>query len=141
MKTAFGVAALLGLTLGMASACGNDGATSPSANPPGAKAAGGSTVDVSQIQVQSAEVSSDGFCFFVLGPPLPFGGYSGAGQRVDAASGQTNYQCKTDLLFGSPVTQAVQIRDVQFHDFFLGVFQPCDIYIAPGEQAMVQCHE
>lgn len=94
-----------------------------------------------ELGIQSAQII-DGFCFFVLAQP--FGGYSGPSQRVTTPSGNTNYHCKTDLLFGSGVERAVRIRDVTlFNEFFGPPLYPCDIQITPGQPAvaMVTCHE
>ena len=93
-----------------------------------------------ELGIQSAQII-DGFCVFVLAQP--FGLYTGQSQRVSTPSGNTNYHCKADLLFGSGVERAIRIRDVTFRGEISGQVNSCDIQITPGTpgEAMVTCHD
>lgn len=85
----------------------------------------------------------DGFCFFVASDAGGgFGGFSGLSQLVTTPSGNRNYHCKGDVLFGA-LTETLNLKDVIFTgDFFHGPLASCNISATPGPngQSSVTCH-
>lgn len=83
-----------------ATACGE--AMSPTSPSVDATSFGPSFAKGAQGELRSAEIR-DGFCFFVVSDEAGFGGYSGESRWTTTSSGNTNYHCDVDLLFGEGV--------------------------------------
>ncbi len=134
-------ALLAALTFG---ACESATAPEPMAAPPGPTLVSANrNADVlgAPPEVVRAEFS-EGFCFFVV---MDGGanGYSGASTAVTTPSGNTNYRCVGNLLFGEGISGTMNLRDVVFSfDFFAGDMEPCHVVVTPGAngQASVTCH-
>ncbi|HSM36219.1 MAG TPA: hypothetical protein VK837_07480 [Longimicrobiales bacterium] len=88
-----------------------------------------------QGELKSAEIR-DGFCFFVVSDAAGFGGYSGESRWTTTSSGNTNYHCDVDLLFGGGVSRHLTFRDVTLFNEFGGLAPifPCDVKVTPGKR-------
>ena len=89
--------------------------------------------------VDRAEMSSF-FCFFVfIDAGGDASGYSGESRAVTTPSGNTNYKCDADLLFGPGVSRGQVFHDVTFFSFDLGPLEPCTVRFTPGDNAFANC--
>jgi hypothetical protein len=95
-----------------------------------------------ELGIQRAEFG-EGFCFVAaLDNEGNLGGYTGESRIVMTPSGNENYICKGDLLFGE-LEGVVNARGVTlFNDFGLGPQEDCHIVATPGPngQLSVNCN-
>jgi hypothetical protein len=95
-----------------------------------------------ELGIQRAEFG-EGFCFVAaLDNEGNLGGYTGGSRIVMTPSGNENYICKGDLLFGE-LEGVVNARGVTlFNDFGLGPQEDCHIVATPGPngQLSVNCN-
>lgn len=92
-------------------------------------------------EVQGAEITRSFCAFAYVDTDFNFSLYTGSTHVVQTPSGNMNYTCQADLLFGPGASAVEQFRDIEFWTFEIGPVDPCDIRITPGGQATVKCHQ
>ena len=95
-----------------------------------------------ELGIHRAEFG-EGFCFVAaMDSQGGFGGFTGGSRIVMTPSGQENYICQGDLLFGE-LSRTVNVRGVTlFNEFLLGPQEDCHIVATPGPngQLTVNCN-
>jgi hypothetical protein len=90
-----------------------------------------------ELGIQQAQMG-EGFCFVAAADSQGgFGGFTGGSKIVFTPSGNENYVCKGDLLFGE-LNQVVNAKGVTlFNDFGLGPQEDCHIVATPGPKGQL----